>query len=517
MKFSNFIFIATTASPAFVSAFSYSQWRQVVAPHSASSFRVGPLFDGGNDDQEITSPSSADSVQRSPDDGADQMKEINEAFEPAKARATGASAGAFESSTVRDTAIAMVKERAKEEINGLKFQVGKIDEERVRQLERKEAEMNRLKFSLVELKDQVADSERRAREAEKEIGRIQEDGESLKEENNGILAKIKDQFRREKEDLAKQLDKTSLELELSSAKGKEEVSNIKASAREQEAKLIAKVTYLGTRLSSAEKALIVSTEKITKMREDHRVELRRQNDEARRFQKATNRVSSQDKKKLRRKAWEMQTALDSAKMDLQQAKREMDEARADVAAMEELLRNKEAATLAAIAEAKAALEVRKAETRKYTIDIIAKVKGEMYEALRNAGLKYDKLVASNAKKLEEAKEEIERIRMETKERMKEAKKANEREMSALKESSRIEMLNVRADAEIRVNEIKLKLEAAEEDLVRQEVLIQNYEMERSSFRSLGRRSLKLARIRTTKLKDRMKSQLGKLKRRLARR
>lgn len=160
---------------------------------------VAPLFASSKPDADSKGPITAELFEN---DETLRGREIAESF--AKAKAAVASPSTTQEDTAPEVAeddagtsqaATMVMEKAKEELDELKFQVGKIDEERVKQLEAKEAEMQRMKFSLMELKEKVAESERKAKEADSRIQTLQREGEGVKEENKGLIARIKEQFR----------------------------------------------------------------------------------------------------------------------------------------------------------------------------------------------------------------------------------------------------------------------------------------------------------------------------------
>lgn len=162
-----------------------------------------PLFDrsnGKDPDAESTSSITAELFE---DDETLRAREIADSFAKAKAAvvsdvspAKEDEAGAEDDAGTQATMV--MDKQVKEELDELKFQVGKIDGERVRQLEAKEAEMQRMKFSILELKDKVADSERKANEAAKTVRRLQTEGEGAMEEKKGLISRIKEKFRCEK-------------------------------------------------------------------------------------------------------------------------------------------------------------------------------------------------------------------------------------------------------------------------------------------------------------------------------
>ena len=433
------------------------------------------------------------------DDESLRAKEIAESFARAKAAATGGSTAVPVASD--DIGITMVMDKAKRDLDELKFQVGRVDEDRVREIEKREAEINRLKFSLAEVREQAEESTRKALEAEGQIAALETQVEDGKEESKGLIARIKEKFKKEKAELTTKVNDMTEELESTKAEAEKEVSDIKLASMEREKELENQLSDIQSKFSASEIKVGRLTEEAEEMRIRHRDQLNRQKKEARRLQEASDRIAAQDKRDLRNKAWALETALSAAKYDLMLAQKQIDRLLEDQKRMEAKMVEMQNEMKLEIASAVEALEKDKVQLKKETIKAMAGSKTEKYEALRAAGIKYDALVSLNEERVREAQEAAEATvrfaRQEASVRMSDNEKKLNRERIAMKEQKEIDIIKAKAEAFQEVKKSQEILRSVEDDLQRKEVLVATLEGERKSFRKIIRMALNLARERTS--------------------
>lgn len=321
--------------------------------------------------------------------------------------------------------------------------------------------------------------------------------------------------RKEKDELTNETKLLSEQLQQTKDEAAREVSDAKTLTVVLEGQLKKEIEELESNLLTSKKSLSDASKEIQEMRERHRVQLNQQEKEAARLQGASDRIAAQDKKRLRNKAWELQSTLDTAKYDLMMAQKEISKLKADRVGMEEQLTNMQKEMLNTIADVKSQLEMDRIQMKKDTINAMAYSKTEKYEALRLTGMKYDSLVALNVRKLEEAKEAAEAkvrfARQEMNVQIKDTKKMYDREMLSLKEQNEVDIVKVKAEAASRVNAMKNTLQGVEDDLARQEVLVASLRQERKSFRKIGKMALKLVGERSGKMRDRVVNKIARRK------
>ena len=433
------------------------------------------------------------------DDESLRAKEIAESFAQAKAAATGGSTAVPVTSD--DIGITMVMDKAKRDLDELKFQVGRVDEDRVREIEKREAEINRLKFSLAEVREQAEESTRKALEAEGQIAALETQVEDGKEESKGLIARIKEKFKKEKVELTTKVNDMTEELESTKAEAEKEVSDIKLAYMVREKELENQLSDIQSKFSASETKVGRLTEDAEEMRSHHRDQLNRQKKEARRLQEASDRIAAQDKRDLRNKAWALETALSAAKYDLMLAQKQINRLLKDQKRMEAKMVEMQNEMKLEIASAVEALEKDKVQFKKETIEAMAGSKTEKYEALRAAGIKYDALVALNEERVREAQEAAEATvrfaRQEASVRMSDNEKKLNRERIVMKEQNEIDIIKAKAEAFQEVKRTQEILRGVEDDLQQKEVLVATLEGERKSFRKIIRMALKLARERTS--------------------
>ena len=455
--------------------------------------------DGGDDDPSGGNSGGTITAELLMDDESLRAKEIAESFARAKAAATGESTAVPVTSD--DIGITMVMDKAKRDLDEIKFQVGRVDEDRVREIEKREAEINRLKFSLAEVREQAEQSARKALEAEGQIKALETQVEDGKDESKGLIARIKEKFKKEKAELTTKVNDMTEELESAKAEAQEEVSAIKQSSMVREKELENQLSDIQSKFSASESKLGRLTEEAEEMRNRHRDRLNRQKKEARRLQEASDRVAAQDKRDLRNKAWALETALTSAKYDLMLAKKQIESLMEDQKRMEAKMVEVQNEMKLEIASAVEALEKDKVQLKKETIEAMAGSKTEKYEALRAAGIKYDALVALNEERVREAQEAaaatVRFARQEASVRMSDNEKKLNRERIAIKEQKEVDILKAKAEAFQEVKRTQEILRGVEDDLQQKEVLVATLEGERKSFRKIVRMALKLARERTS--------------------
>ena len=434
------------------------------------------------------------------DDESLRAKEIAESFAQAKAAATGGSTAVPVTSD--DIGITMVMDKAKRDLDELKFQVGRVDEDRVREIEKREAEINRLKFSLAEVREQAEESTRKALEAEGQIAALETQVEDGKEESKGLIARIKEKFKKEKVELTTKVNDMTEELESTKAEAEKEVSDIKLAYMVREKELENQLSDIQSKFSASEtKVGRLITEDAEEMRSHHRDQLNRQKKEARRLQEASDRIAAQDKRDLRNKAWALETALSAAKYDLMLAQKQINRLLKDQKRMEAKMVEMQNEMKLEIASAVEALGKDKVQLKKETIEAMAGSKTEKYEALRAAGIKYDALVVLNEERVREAQEAAEATvrfaRQEASVRMSDNEKKLNRERIVMKEQNEIDIIKAKAEAFQEVKRTQEILRGVEDDLQQKEVLVATLEGERKSFRKIIRMALKLARERTS--------------------
>jgi hypothetical protein len=430
------------------------------------------------------------------DDEALRAKEIAESFARAKAAATSTGSTAAPI-TSDDVAITMVMDKAKKDLDELKFQVGRVDEDQVRELEKREAEINRLKFSLVEVREQAEESARKAMEAEGLIKALETQVDDGKEKSKGLIARIKEKFKKERAELTTKVNDMSEELE--SIKAEKNLSEIAALVREKD--LEKEMSSIQSKFSASESKLGKVTEEMEEMRSRHWEQLNRQKKEARRLQEASDRVAAQDKRDLRNKAWALETALAAAKYDLMLAQKEIKRLKEEQVGVEAKMVEMQGEMKLAIASALARIEQGRVQLKKDTIDAMARSKTEKYEVLRAAGIKYDTLIALNEERVREAEQAAEAkvrfVRQEMNVRMSDHEKILNRERIAMKEQNEVDAIKAKADAFREVKIVQETLQGVEKDLQREALLVATLEGERKSFRKIIRMALELARERTS--------------------
>ena len=462
----------------------------------------GRADQGGNSSNDAP-PSGGNSVgtitaELLMDDDSLKAKEIAESFARAKAAATGSTAVPI---TSDDIGITMVMDKAKKDLDELKFQVGRVDEDRVREIEKREAEISRLKFSLVEIREQAEESSRKAMEAEAQIAALETQVEDGKEESKGLIARIKEKFQKEKAELTTKVNDMTEELETTKAEVEKEKSDIKLAAMVREKDLENQLSDIKFKFSASESKVEKLTKEVEEMRSRHREQLNRQKKEARRLQEASDRVAAQDKRDLRNKAWALETALSAAKYELMLAQKEIRKLQEEQTNMEAKMVEMQNEMKLEIASAVEALEKDKIQLKKETIEAMASSKTEKYEAFRAAGIKYDALVALNEERVREAQEAAEAtvrfVRQEATVRMSDNEKKLNRERIAMKEQNKVDIIRAKAEAFQEAKRTQEILRGVEVDLQQKEELVATLEGERKSFRKIIRMAIKLARERTS--------------------
>lgn len=458
--------------------------------------------DGGNSSDNASSGSNSGgtiTAELLMDDESLKAKEIAESFARAKAAATGGSTAVPVTSD--DIGLTLVMDKAKRDLDELKFQVGRVDEDRVREIEKREAEINRLKFSLAEVREQAEQSARKALEAEGQIKALETQVEVGKDEKKGLIARIKEKFKKEKAELTTKVNDMTEELESTKAEAEKEVSDIKIASMVREKELEKQLSDIQSKYSASESKVGRLTEDAEEMRSRHREQLNRQKKEARRLQEASDRIAAQDKRDLRNKAWALETALSAAKYDLMLAQKQIDRLMEDQKRMEAKMVEMQNEMKLEIASAIEGLEKDKVQLKKETIKAMASSKTEKYKALRAAGVKYDALVALNEDRVREAQEAAEATvrfaRQEASVRMSDNEKKLNRERIAMKEQNEVDIIKAKAEAFQEVKRTQEILRGVEDDLQQKEVLVATLEGERKSFRKIIRMALKLARERTS--------------------
>ena len=440
------------------------------------------------------------------DDESLRAKEIAESFARGKTAATPVSNGASSASTAApitsdDIGVAMVMDKARNNLDELKFQVGRVDEEQVRQLEKKEAKINRLKFSLVEVREQAEESVRKAVEAEDQIKALQTQVKDEKEESNGFIARIKEKFKKEKDELTTKVNDISEQLESNKAETSQELLHVQLAAKIREEELQKDISDFGSKLTSSESKVSELAKEAEEMRSRHRDQLGRQKKEAKRLQEASDRVAAQDKRSLRNKTWAAETALSAAKYDLVLAQKEIKRLKEEQVEMQNKMVEMQNEMKLAIASAVARLEQDKVQLKKDTINAMASSKTEKYEAVRAAGIKYDAFVAMNEKRVREAEEAAQKqvrfVRQEMNVRMNDHEKMLNRERIAMKEQMEVDSIKAKAEAFSEVKQMQETLGGVEDEIAREKAHVATLEQERKSFRKIIRMALKLARERTS--------------------
>ena len=443
------------------------------------------------------------------DDESLRAKEIADSFARAKAAATGnngasngdSSASASAPITSDDIGVTMVMDKARSDLDELKFQVGRVDEEQVREMEKKEAEINRLKFSLVEVREQAEESVRKALEAEDQIKALQTQVKEEKEESNGLIARIKEKFKKEKEELTTKVNDISEQLESNKSETSQELLHVQLAAKIREEELQKDISDVESRLTASESKVSELAEEAEEMRSRHRDQLDRQRKEAKRLQEASDRVAAQDKRSLRKKTWAVETALSAAKYELVLAQKEIKRLKEEQVEMQNEMVKMQNEMKLAIASAVARLEQDKVQLKKDTINAMASSKTEKYEAVRAAGVKYDAFIARVFERVREAEEAAQKkvrfVRQEMNVRMNDHEKMLNRERIAMKEQMEVDTIKAKAEAFSEVKQMQETLRGVEDEIAREQAHVATLEQERKSFRKITRMALKLARERTS--------------------
>ena len=485
--------------------------------HAHISFAEGRADGGGNLSGDAPSEDKSTSAgtitaELLMDDESLRAKEIAESFARAKTAATPVSNGASSASTSApitsdDIGVAMVMDKTRNNVDELKFQVGRVDEEQVRELEKKEAEINRLKFSLVEVREQTEESVRKAVEAEDQIKALQTQVKDEKEESNGFIARIKEKFKKEKDELLTKVNDISEQLESNKAETSQELLHVQLAAKIREEELQKDISDFGSKLTSSESKVSELAKEAEEMRSRHRDQLSRQKKEAKRLQEASDRVAAQDKRSLRNKTWAAETALSAAKYDLVLAQKKIKRLKEEQVEMQNKMVEMQNEIKLAIASAVARLEQDKVQLKKDTINAMASSKTEKYEAVRAAGIKYDAFVAMNEKRVREAEEAAQKqvrfVRQEMNVRMNDHEKMLNRERIAMKEQMEVDSIKAKAEAFSEVKQMQETLGGVEDEIAREKAHVATLEQERKSFRKIIRMALKLARERTSNVANKI--------------
>jgi chromosome segregation ATPase len=425
-------------------------------------------------------------------------------------------------------------------------------------------EIQVLKTQLQEVQGALVESEKLTDQLERQIVSLQEENEEVREAGKSLLQALKEQFQSEKDSLAQQLQSYSDQLKNEKQEKEEQLALVKAASSEEKKVLLAEIDALSAELEEVKVEIEKAKSDAIEARKEADKKVKRQVRKSRNLDRAVKEVAAKEKKIFKKQIWDLQSQKESAEFNLFSVQRERDELQASIKFFEKQIQELEASNLEQVDELENRLKAdemfyaqSKASSKKRMGGLVEKFQKKL--GRRENRFKKDiedlRLQLTNqfnsekAKLNQQKKEEVENMRIEgemnlskaqdefdaksadLKQQMDVAKLKAEKKMSDMKATFESELKFERVEAKKQKdrmiaekekieNDARLaydqlmksmtnKLDKASEEnaslrktIDQKNALIEGYETERSSFRSLAKLTWKVTKGKITKRRGR---------------